>query len=71
MTNFGFQKHYPEGTPIGPRTERSCRVCREWYPARQALCPNCKTIRNAFNKGLRVAMLNDNLNKQRERAERS
>lgn len=70
MTNFGFQKHYAEGTPTSARTERRCGMCRTWYPARAELCPNCKTMRHAFNPGLRVAMLNNNAYKNAERAKR-
>lgn len=68
MPNFGFNRLYPEGTPVTAATQRRCNTCRTWYPARAALCPECNTRRHAFNPGLRVAMLNDNLNKQRERA---
>jgi RNA polymerase subunit RPABC4/transcription elongation factor Spt4 len=64
----GFAKHYPEGTPRRAYTERRCNMCRNWYPAQAALCPECKTRKPAFNKGLRVAMLNNNLNEAKERA---
>jgi len=68
VTNFGFNRLYPEGTPTTPTTERRCNLCRTWYPAKAALCPQCKVERPKFNPGMRVAMLNENLNKQRERA---
>lgn len=71
MTNFNFQKHYAEGSPIRATTERRCNMCRTWYPARAELCPQCKTMKSAFNKGLRVAMLNNNTYRNAERAKRS
>jgi hypothetical protein len=68
LTYFGFNRLYPEGTPTTSATQRRCPTCRTWYPARAALCPDCKTMRHAFNKSMRVAMLNTNTNKQREAA---
>ena len=70
MTNFGFNRLYPEGTPITSATQRRCNTCRNWYPARKRLCPECRANGPKFNPGLRVAMLNEATNKARERAMR-
>lgn len=62
--NIGTHRLYPEGTHAGPSTERRCNGCREWYPAKFERCVFCGLLAPAYNKWLRTALLNSNLNSQ-------
>jgi hypothetical protein len=68
VTNFGFRKHYAEGYPRAANTERRCNGCRSWYPVSLSSCPECKHEAPRFNKWMRHALLNANLNRNKEAA---